>query len=67
VREIRPSYCADFVGPADSEFADKVGYDLAGVTYAVLALVFYIPVIVVIFRGKTIREKFGAPTYNQGS
>ncbi|KAF7342631.1 MFS general substrate transporter [Mycena sanguinolenta] len=42
----------------------KIGYQSMGVTLALVEVVTFVPIIFLMYRGKSIREKMGAPTFN---
>ncbi|KAF7333740.1 MFS general substrate transporter [Mycena venus] len=42
----------------------KIGYQFMGVTLALVEVVTFVPIIFLMYRGKSIREKMGAPTFN---
>ncbi|KAJ6619911.1 MFS general substrate transporter [Mycena sp. CBHHK59/15] len=44
---------------------DKIGYQWMAVTMALVGLVTFLPVLYLMFHGKTVRERMGAPTYNR--
>ncbi|KAJ6498291.1 MFS general substrate transporter [Mycena vulgaris] len=44
---------------------DKIGYQWMSVTMSLVGIVTFLPVIYLMFHGKTIRDKMGAPTYNR--
>ncbi|KAJ7781944.1 MFS general substrate transporter [Mycena maculata] len=43
----------------------KIGFQFMAVTLALVGLVSFVPIVVFMFHGKTIRDKMGAPTYNR--
>ncbi|KAJ7207571.1 MFS general substrate transporter [Mycena pura] len=44
----------------------KIGYQFMGLTLALAGLVTFIPVVFLMYKGKSVREKMGAPTFNNG-
>ncbi|KAJ7625473.1 MFS general substrate transporter [Roridomyces roridus] len=43
---------------------DKIGYQFMAITLALVSLVTFIPVVLFMFHGKTIRDRMGVPSYN---
>jgi hypothetical protein len=46
-------------------FANKSGFDVAWSTFGVIQFIFFIPVVVLMFRGEKWREQLGAPTFHR--
>ncbi|KAJ7727390.1 MFS general substrate transporter [Mycena metata] len=44
----------------------KIGYQFMGLTLALVGLVTFLPVVYLMYRGQTIRERMGQPTFNRG-
>ncbi|KAJ7477324.1 MFS general substrate transporter [Mycena galericulata] len=44
---------------------DKIGFQFMAVTMALVSAVAFIPIVVFMFHGKTIRDKMGVPSYNR--
>ncbi|GAA5972353.1 hypothetical protein JCM21900_005211 [Sporobolomyces salmonicolor] len=47
-------------------YGTKVGYGLAGTTYAIVSVVAFAPVVWLMFKGERLRERLGQPKFNQG-
>ncbi|KAJ7504240.1 MFS general substrate transporter [Mycena galericulata] len=44
---------------------NKIGFQFMAVTLALVSAVAFIPIVVFMFHGKTIRDRMGAPNYNR--
>ncbi|GAA5902684.1 hypothetical protein JCM5296_001257 [Sporobolomyces johnsonii] len=47
-------------------YGTKVGYGLAGTTYAIVSVAAFAPVVWLMFKGERLRERLGQPTFNHG-
>ncbi|KAF7320698.1 MFS general substrate transporter [Mycena chlorophos] len=54
------------VGFWSIQFGDKVGFQFSGLTYALVSLLFFMPVVGIMRYGESLRKWLGEPKFNQG-
>ncbi|KAF7289002.1 MFS general substrate transporter [Mycena indigotica] len=54
------------VGFWSLRFGDKVGFQFSGVTYALVSLLFFLPVLYLMRYGERLRARLGEPGFNKG-
>lgn len=48
-------------------FGEEVGFQYSGLTYALVSILFFLPVLATIKYGEAWRQKLGTPTFNKGN
>jgi hypothetical protein len=47
-------------------FGEEVGFQYSGLTYALVSIAFFVPVLATIKFGEVWRHKLGVPVFNKG-